>query len=266
MKVVIARMNRLRKAVAENGAGTLLGVAAYTYDPSFLEIAALLGFKVAWIESEHMTMGIPQVGDLCRVASALGMVTMIRIPNATRTSVLHAAECGPDIIDLPMANSPEDARSLVRHAKFPPIGERGFFSGSRAIKYGINKIADEQQRINNDLCLMIQIESQQAVDGAAELCAVPGIDAVFLGPGDLSASLGIAGQTGDPRVQQAAARAIGVAKANGKLTAAGIALADLPFWAKQNLDVLFVTNNIVAMRSGAQLALEAARKALDTNR
>src|SRR3954468_17120025 len=167
----ISFMNRLAQAIEKNGTGPLLGAATYFYDPTFLEIAALVGYQVAWIEMEHAFISFAEAADLCRIASGLGMLTMIRIPDTNRTTVLKAAECGPDILDLPMANSPEELREFVHHARFPPAGIRGFFSVSRAVGYGLaGKVSDVQQQLNSELCLMVQIETRQAVDRVTDLC------------------------------------------------------------------------------------------------
>lgn len=257
-------MNRLQKAIQNHGGGPILGAAAYLYNPEFLEIAALMGFKAAWIEMEHTFLTFAQAADLCRIASGFGMLTMIRVPDAQRATILKAGECGPDIIDLPMASSPEVLADLVRNAKFPPDGMRGFFSVSRAVKFGLDgPVTDRQQELNRELCLMIQVETREAVDRIEELCAVPGIDGIFLGPADLSASLGVPGETGHDRVFEAAARTIAVAKAHGKQTAAGVAPKDLPFWVEQGVDLLYCINDIAAMKMGAAQALDAARNALD---
>jgi len=217
-------MNRLQQAIQKRGT-PILGAAAYTYNPEFLEMAALMGYKAAWIEMEHTFLTYAQAADLCRIASGFGMLTMLRIPDPLRATVLKACECGPDILDLPMANTPEIIEEFVRQAKFPPEGVRGFFGVSRAVKFGIaGPIGDEQQKLNRELCLMAQVETREAVDRVHDLCAVPGLDAIFLGPADLSASLGVAGQTGHPRVFEAAAHAIQAARSHGKQTAAGVAL------------------------------------------
>src|SRR5436305_11016315 len=110
-------MPRIARAVKEQGA-PLLGIAAYFYDPIFLEMAAKLGFRVAWIEMEHAFITFAQAADLCRIAHGLGMLSMIRIPDGRRENVLKAAECGPDIIDLPMVDTSEIAREFVRFARF----------------------------------------------------------------------------------------------------------------------------------------------------
>jgi 4-hydroxy-2-oxoheptanedioate aldolase len=256
-------MNRLQQALQQNGGRPILGAAAYTYNPTFLEMAALMGFKAAWIEMEHTFLTFAEAADLCRIASGFGMLTMIRIPDTRRETVLKAAECGPDILDLPMANTPEILAELVQHAKFPPDGVRGFFSVSRAVKYGLDgSITDEQQKLNRELCLMVQIETKEAVDRIEELCAVSGVQGIFLGPADLSASLGVPGQTGHKTVFEAAAHTIRVAKANGKQVAAGVCPQDIAFWIENGIDLLFCTNDIAAMKMGAQSAIDAAQAAI----
>jgi 2-keto-3-deoxy-L-rhamnonate aldolase RhmA len=253
-------MNRLQQALMKQGGGPILGAAAYTYNPAFLEIAALMGYKAAWIEMEHTFLTFAEAANLTRIASGLGMLTMIRIPNPSRTTVLQACECGPDIVDLPMANTPEMIAEFVDNARFPPEGVRGFFGVSRAVKYGLDgRVCDEQQKLNRELCLMAQVETKEAVERVDELCRVPGLDAIFIGPADLSASLGVPGQTGHKAVQEAAAHVVRTAKAHGKLIAAGVAPQDLLFWVGQPMDLLYCINDIAAMKEGARQALDAAR-------
>ncbi len=256
-------MNRLEKAIAKNKGRPILGAAAYMYNPAFLEMAALMGYTAAWIEMEHTFLTFAQAADLCRMASGWGMLTMIRIPDIGRETILKAAECGPDIIDLPMANTPLMVEQLVDNARFPPLGVRGFFGASRAVAYGIPApVADQQRQLNEDLCLMIQIETKEAVDRIEDLCGVPGIDAIFIGPADLSVSLGVPGQTSHPKVYAAAEHTITVARQRGKQVAVAAAPQDFPFWVGQNVDLLFAMNDLTAMKIGAEFALGAARAAM----
>ena len=181
-------MSRIARAVKEHGA-PLPGIAAYFYDPIFVEIAAKLGFRVLWIEMEHAFITFAQAADLCRIASGNGMLTMIRISDNRRENVLKAAECGPDIIDLPMADTPQIVEEFVQHARFRPEGARGYFSVPRALDYGmVESLPQAQQKLNSELSLMIQIETAEAVQRAEELCAISGVD-IFLGPADLGEHL-----------------------------------------------------------------------------
>jgi 2-keto-3-deoxy-L-rhamnonate aldolase RhmA len=259
-------MNRLRKAVEQNHAQTLLGAALYFYDPVFLEIAAHLGFQVIWIEMEHGHITFAEAADLCRMAAGTGMLTMIRVPDSCRENMLHAAECGPDIIDVPMVNQPAQMEEMLKYARFAPAGQRGYFGVSRAVDYGVgNRVNEMQQGLNQELCLLAQIETAQALQNLDQLAAVPGVD-FFVGPADLAASLGFPGQTLHPSVQQAATRIVQAARANGKCVAAACAPSDFKFWLDQRIDLLFCANDIASLKRGAGLALDEARALLPSAR
>src|ERR1035438_9606855 len=100
-------MNLLQQAIKQNGGKPIFGAAAYLYNPAFFEMASLIGYQAAWVEMEHTFHTFDQAADLCRLASALGLLTMLRIPDLQRGTVLKGCECGPDILDLPMADTPE---------------------------------------------------------------------------------------------------------------------------------------------------------------
>lgn len=254
-------MSRLDEAVSRRKRGALLGLSVYSYDPVFVELIAGIGFDALWIEMEHTAMTLREAGDLCRIASGAGLLTMIRIADVRRENVLKAAELGPDILDVPMVNTPEIAEKLVRHACYAPKGNRGFFSVSRAMRYGLgDDIREEQSRINERLCLMIQIETVEAVSRAGELCDVPGIDAVFLGPGDLSVSLGVTGETRHALVVDAMEKTIRIAKTRGKRVALACGPADAAHWAAVGVDLLFCGGSIACQRAGAQAVMEKAAK------
>lgn len=255
-------MTRLQRLRQEKKPAPLLGAAVYFNDPVFIEICSHLGFSVMWIEMEHSHVTFAEAANLCRISQGCGLLTMIRIPSASRENVLKAAECAPDIIDVPMANSAHELQELVRYGSFAPQGERGFFSVSRAVKYGtVADVPAEQQKLNQDLCLMAQIETAQALANLEEICQVPGVD-IFIGPSDLAASLGVPGQTGHPRVQESAERVIRAARKHGKLIVVGAMPADFEFWVKAGVDVLFCSNDTSCLRIGAQVVLQQARDAV----
>lgn len=255
-------MNRLRKAVELNGGKTILGAALYFYDPIFLEIAAHLGYQAIWIEMEHAAITFAEAADLCRMAAGTGMLTMIRIPDSRRENVLKAAECAPDIIDVPMVNTYAQMDEIRQFARFAPEGGRGYFSVSRAVRYGVlNSVNETQQAVNRELCLMAQVETVEALEKLDILAAAPEVD-LFIGPADLAASLGYPAETAHPIVRDACSRIVQAARANGKLVASACAPADFKFWLEQKIDLLFCTNDIVCLKRGAAIALEEARAAL----
>jgi 2-keto-3-deoxy-L-rhamnonate aldolase RhmA len=252
-------MNRLRKAVEQNHGRTLLGAALYFYDPIFLEVAARLGYQAIWIEMEHAPITFAEAADLCRMASGSGMLTMIRIPDSRRENILKAAECGPDIIDVAMVDEPAQMHEMLKHGRFAPAGGRGHFGVSRAVNYGVrNSVTETQQSLNQELCLMAQVETTAAMKNLDQLASVPGVD-LFVGPADLAASLGYPGQTLHPSVREAAARVIEAARANHKCIASACGPSDFKFWLDQRIDLLFCTNDIACLKRGAALALDEAR-------
>lgn len=258
-------MTKLEELLKSQG-GPLLGVALYFYDPIFLEIAAHLGFQVVWIEMEHAPITFAEAADLCRMAAGSGMLTMIRIPDTRRENVLKAAECGPDILDLPMAESPEQLRELIQYAKFAPEGRRGYFSVSRAVKYGlVDSVSQEQQQRNRDLCLFAQVETKESVNRIEELCSIPGVD-IFIGPADLAASLGVPGQTSHPKVLEAIDHTIEHARKHNKLVASACGPADYDLWMQRGIDLLFCTNDIACLKTAALDALQHAEAAIERAR
>jgi 2-keto-3-deoxy-L-rhamnonate aldolase RhmA len=255
-------MNRLRKAVEQNNGQTLLGAALYFYDPVFLEVAARLGYQAIWIEMEHAPITFAEAADLCRMASGSGMLTMIRIPDSRRENILKAAECGPDIIDVSMVDHRSQMEEMLEYGRFAPAGGRGYFSVSRAVDYGIhNSVAETQQSLNRELCLMAQIETTEALKNLDQLANVSGID-LFVGPADLAASLGHPGETLHPSVREAASRIVNAARANNKCVASACGPSDFKFWLDQRIDLLFCTNDIACLKRGASLALDEARALL----
>jgi 2-keto-3-deoxy-L-rhamnonate aldolase RhmA len=253
-------MNRLQQAVRDNGGKTLLGAAVYFYDPVFLEICAHLGYQAIWIEMEHGHITFAEAADLCRMAAGTGMLSMIRIPDVQRANVLKGAECGPDILDVPMIEQPEQLRQLHEYARFAPAGSRGFFSVSRAINYGIpGEVVAKQQRLNAGLCLMGQIETCAALSRLEELAAVPDVD-LFIGPADLAASLGVPSQTSHPSVRAAATEIVKTARHYNKCVATASAHDEYDFWLGLNIDLLFCTNDISCLKQAAGELLANARE------
>lgn len=256
-------MNRLHQAIAAANGKPLLGAAVYSYNPVFVEIAARTGFKVLWIELEHAPITWSQAADLCRMVAGSGMLTMIRIPDARRETILKATECGPDILDLAMANDVRDLNDLARYARYYPQGERGLWSGSRALHYGqVESPVAEIAKVNDELSLLAQIETVEALQQVDKLAAVDGID-VFIGPADLSSSLGVPWKTQDPKVLHATEKIVHAARHHGKKVVTSCGAADFLHWTRLGVDLLFCTNDIGSMRLGAASAMKAAIDAVD---
>src|SRR5580704_8967321 len=152
---------------------------------------------------------------------------------------------------------------LREYARFAPAGNRGFFSVSRAVNYGIpDGAVARQQNINTDLCLMAQIETGAALNRLDELAAVPDVD-LFIGPADLAASLGVPSKTAHPLVRNAAERIVKAARAHGKCVATACAPEEYGFWLGLEVDLLYCTNDLACLKLAAGDLLGEAREALE---
>jgi 4-hydroxy-2-oxoheptanedioate aldolase len=109
---------------------------------------------------------------------------------------------------------------------------------------------------------MAQIETREALDQVDAICEAPGLDAIFIGPSDLSAALGVTGQMGDPILREAMDRIIGAAKRHGKLLALPGSPTEAGQWAAKGVDLLFLASDVACMRLGAQTLLKQARESL----
>jgi 2-keto-3-deoxy-L-rhamnonate aldolase RhmA len=194
----------------------LRGVAIYSGSTRLAELAVRVGFDTIWIEMEHGPADFTQVEQLCMAIEAGGGIPTVRVPDGQRNHVLRALEVGARIVVVPMINTADQARSVIEFGKFPPLGARGYNIRSRGVDYGIGDRQTLFERANARTHLFAQIESIQAVENLQAICQVPGLAGIFIGPGDLSASLGITGKLNCDEMVQTVQRCIAVARAAGK--------------------------------------------------
>ena len=181
-------------------------------------LAAEIGFETVWIEMEHSPINLERVDNLCLAAEAGGAAPLVRIPDGERHHVLRALEAGARIVVVPMIDEPEQARRLVEYGKYPPVGGRGFNTRTRGLGFGLLDPVQALARANQRTHIFAQIETVQAVDNLAAICQVEGLSGIFMGPGDLSASMGLVGQANSPQVVELVVGCIEDARAAGKLT------------------------------------------------
>jgi 4-hydroxy-2-oxoheptanedioate aldolase len=238
----------------------LIGLSLCGFDSAFVDIAAHFGFDVIWIEMEHANMTMSEAEILCRIISGNGKLSLIRLPNGDRDTVLRAAEAGPDMLMLPMVNEPGDLERFAANARYAPAGKRGFHKLSRSMKFGLgDTVAELRRQANEKLMLWGQVETLAALENLSGICQVDQIDGLFVGPGDLSSAYGVPGQVSDPRVVEAIATVIGASHSHGKCSGTALPPSEITRWREQDIGLLMVGNNIGFYISAA----EALRAQLD---
>ena len=164
------------------------------------EVLSSTGFDWLFIDMEHAPISTADVQ--CHLqACDENCSVIVRIPDSSETSIRQALDTGCDGIIAPLIDSPEKARRIVSSAKYPPTGTRSV-GIARAHGYGRN-FTGYVESANRDISVIVQIEHIDAVKCIDHILAVEGIDGVFIGPYDLSGSMGIPGQTGERQVREA---------------------------------------------------------------
>lgn len=166
--------------------------------PIVAELMAASGFDFLCVDVEHSAVDLPQVQPLFQAIESgrPGCAALVRLHGVDYSFVKRYLDAGADGVIAPLVRTKAEAELLVRACKYPPEGLRGL-GFCRANDYGM-RIDDEYARANENILVAVQIEHIEAVKNIDEILEVAGIDGVFIGPYDLSASMGIAGQFEHP--------------------------------------------------------------------
>jgi 4-hydroxy-2-oxoheptanedioate aldolase len=188
--------------------------------PTATEIAAGAGFDWLLIDTEHSPNELPDVQHHLRAAEGGTAEPVVRVPWNEPVAVKRMLDIGVRSLLFPFVQSADEARQAVRATRYPPDGIRGVSGVSRATRYG--RVADYYSRAAGEICVIVQIETRKAVDAIEEIAAVPGVDALFIGPADLSADLGLKGNWSSPeawsKILEAGARIKKAGKSAGFLS------------------------------------------------
>ena len=193
-------------------------------DPAFVEIAGYAGYDFVILDLEHGPSSIESAQNLVRAAQVAGTVPIIRTPDNSEIAIQKAMDIGASGIQPPQINSAEEAKRAVLAAKYAPDGVRGVCRFVRSSKYSSMDRFEYFKSANENL-VVLQLEGKSAIDNLDEILDVKGVDIVFIGPYDLSSSLGIIGQVDHPMLIETMKEVIKKAKAKG--IAVGI-FADKP--------------------------------------
>lgn len=219
------------------------------------EIASTAGFDWLLVDGEHAPNDLRSILDQVRVIEGSGSVPVARLPVGETWMIKQYLDAGVQNILVPMAESGEQARELVRAVQYPPHGVRGVGSAlARASRFAA--IPDYLKTADEQICLLVQVENRAGLDALDDILATE-VDGVFIGPSDLAADMGHIGEAGHPDVTKAVLDAIHRIVASGK--AAGILTLD-PVLQRECLDL---GATFVATSIDVTLFANAIRKAAD---
>jgi len=180
--------NRTKAKLAAGEAA--FGCFVRTPEPQLIEYVGLLGWDFLVFDAEHGPLQPREVENLCRAIEPHGTTPMVRVTTNDAPTILRFLDIGAHGVHVPWVNSAAEAERAVRAVKYSPRGTRGL-AGSRASEWGLREpIEAYVERANRETLVVIQVETQEAVDAIDEYLKIDGVDVLFLGPTDLSQSLG----------------------------------------------------------------------------
>jgi 4-hydroxy-2-oxoheptanedioate aldolase len=177
---------RRRLAAGEPSIGTWLSLPS----PECAEYVSKLDFDWLVVDSEHNPVDIRTLAQMFIGMAGSGTAPMVRIPWNTPENFKRVLDAGAWGVVVPMVNSREEAELAVESTRYAPLGNRSVGGGRHAMSFGTTA-PEYYNNANNEILLVLQIEHIQGVENADEILSVPGIDAVFIGPNDLAASMGL---------------------------------------------------------------------------
>ena len=190
--------------------------------PDIADILSKKGFDWICADMEHTSF---EVGDFSLMAQAVSGYSfpVARVADNEKMAIRRVLDAGAQCVIIPLINNKEEAQKAVSYAKYPPTGVRGFaFCSANGFGENFDDYADNA---NEDIAVIVMIESKEAVSNIDEILSVEGVDGVFIGPYDMSGSYGIIGQTSHPVIQKAVADVAKACKKYGKT--AGIHIIDV---------------------------------------
>lgn len=168
--------------------------------PAVVEVAGMAGFDFCIIDNEHGEIPVEGTLDMIRACKLAGIPSIVRVYEGNPELIDKALDLGADGVQIPNIGSKEAAEIAVSAAKFAPEGSRGCNRYVRAGKYGSIDKADFFGKANDETAVILQVEGQDGVQALPDILKVKGFDVLFVGPYDLSASLGIPGQVNHSKV------------------------------------------------------------------
>ncbi|PCR88830.1 HpcH/HpaI aldolase family protein [Natrinema ejinorense] len=229
--------------------------------PTVAEVTAAQDFDFVLIDTEHTPLGLQTVENMSRSVDAADgdTETIVRVPSNDPVRIKRVLDIGVAGVMVPMVESAAEAERVVDAVNYPPNGIRGVASG-RAAEYG-DDFQEYVTEANGSILTIVQIETQSGLDNAAEIAAVEGIDAVFVGPADLSANLGIFGQWENDRLTAAIETVLDAgAETNTPVGTLVVDPADIELRVDQGFDYLIVGKDTSHLSS----ANEAIRQRYET--
>ena len=191
-------VNHFKRAIAAGKAP--VGAWLVSAAPSAAEALGCIGFDFLVVDMEHTPLDTPQTVGILQTIAGTSAQAIVRPPWNDVVMVKRVLDVGAQSLLFPFVQNADEAKRAVASTRYPPAGVRGVAAMHRGSRYGT--VPNYQKRAHEEICVIVQIETMTAFDQLEAIAAVPGVDSIFIGPADLSASMGFLGDMSNSAVQE----------------------------------------------------------------
>jgi len=195
--------------------------------PDIAMIAAECGFDAIYADMQHSPLSLETVSAICVGALGQGITPLVRPPSHAGDAISRALDGGAQGVIVPDVNDAAQARAIVEHGRFAPLGHRSVMGPTPALGYRALPLGEINQALNAETLIVVMLETPLGIANADEIAAVPGVDIVLIGSNDLCTGLGIPGQLRHPKLREAYEAAAKACSRHGKTLGVGGIRGDL---------------------------------------
>ena len=251
-------MNAFKNLLAQSATTTPVGTWIMSASPIVCEAIGHAGFDWGVIDMEHTPVDLMDLVHMLQAVSGTSLVPVVRVPWNDTTNIKRVLDAGATTLLVPFVQNANEARAAVAATRYPPEGQRGMAGMSRASKFGTTP--NYLTTANLQMAVIVQLETAEAIANLEAIAAVPGVDALFIGPGDLSATMGYVGQLTHPAVLALTADAVARAKALGKpIGTVGGTIEIVAQYRAIGFDFVAIASDLGLLMRSAKGALAAVR-------
>jgi 2-keto-3-deoxy-L-rhamnonate aldolase RhmA len=251
-------MNPFMQLLANSPAQSLVGTWLMSASPLVAEAMGCAGFDWGVVDMEHTPLDLMNTVHMLQAIAGTRLQPVVRVPWNDAVAIKRVLDAGAQTLLVPFVQNAEEARAAVAATRYPPGGIRGMAGMSRASRFGT--APNYLTTANEGMAVIVQLETREAIARVGEIAAVDGIDALFVGPGDLSATMGHVGQLQHPAVMDEVRKAVAGAKAAGKpIGTVGGTPEIVAQYRDMGFDFLAIASDLGLLMRGAQAAAAAVR-------
>jgi 2-keto-3-deoxy-L-rhamnonate aldolase RhmA len=232
-------------------------------NPNLAYMLARCGFDFFIIDNEHGSYSPETISDIIAAARGAGVSTVVRIPEIRRETILKPLDCGAAGLLVPQVNTAHQAKEIMTHAKYPPFGNRGVALSRPHSLYGRPEADKYLLQANEATFISVQAESPEAIGNLESIATTPGVDAIFVGPSDLSVNLGIPGKISHPDEVEAINKVVDVCQKHKIIP--GIHMSNLDMlkaWIEKGMRFVSFSSDVDLLARAAADSLTQLKKIL----